>query len=243
MSNALQINGAQSEKQTKATPMYIGRNTTGIWTNRSPLRDANTGRTSEKWYGPAGDAMIAGSNVEVTNRLTLTRRPGNPQYDGANAYSNIIAFDEFRFSKALSDVWGTATEQIDTMVDTTTGLYANDDGASQLVWTKTTGAGQDFMQEVGSQLYFANGIDQKKWDQSLFVRDTANDSMVLNTNAYAIMNTFLIDPNGNIQQFIGVQIGTISAASLSDSVLTVTLTGSTYLGEDINGAAFYSSNP
>jgi hypothetical protein len=232
MANALQINGAQSEKPVKATPLYVGRQTTGLWTNRSPLRDANTGRISEKYYGPSGDALIAGSNVEVTNRLTLTRRPGNPQYDGTNTYSNIIAFDEFRYSKSLSDIWGTTIEQIDTMVDTSTALYANNNGSSQLVWTKTTGAGQDFMQEVGTQLYFGNGIDQKKWNQSLFVRQVSNNSSVINTDAYPFMSTFLIDSNGNIEQLIGVQIAQITAAAVSGDVLTLTLAAK--LGQGYN---------
>ena len=223
MSNSLQINGAQSEKRVKATPLYVGRNTTGLWTNRSPLRDANTSRISEKYYGPSGDAMIAGSNVEVTNRLTLTRRPGNPQYDGTNTYTDILAFDEFRYSKSLSDIWGTATEQIDTMVDTATALYANNNGTSTEVLAKSTGAGQSFMQEVGTQLYFGDGIDQKKWNQSLFVRNIANDSSGLNVDAYPFMNTDLIDPNGNIQQMIGCLIATISTVKIADNVLTVTL--------------------
>src|ERR1035438_3680545 len=226
MANALQINGAQSEKPVKATPLYVGRTSSGIWTNRSPLRDATTTRVTEKYYGPAGDAMIAGSNVEVTNRLTLSRRPGNPQYDGINPYSNIIAFDEFRYSKSLSDIWGTTIEQIDTMVDTASALYANNNGNSKLVWTKSTGAGQDFMQEVGSQLYFGNGIDQKKWNQSFFVRNTGNNSSVLNTNAYPFINTYLVDPNGNIQQLIGAQIAQITAAAVSGNIATLTLSAS-----------------
>lgn len=223
MANALQINGAQSEKPVKATPLYVGRNTTGLWTNRSPLRDAATGRISEKYYGPSGDAMIAGSNVEVTNRLTLSRRPGHPQYDGSNTYTDILSFDEFRYSKPLSDIWGTTIEQIDTMVDTKTALFANNNGTSTPVWTKSSGAGQDFMQEVGTELYFGNGIDQKKWLQSLFVRNTTNNSSVINTLAYPFINTYLIDPNQNIEQLIGVQIAQITGASCTANVLTITL--------------------
>ena len=223
MANALQINGAQSEKPVKATPLYVGRSTTGLWTNRSPLRDAATGRISEKYYGPSGDAMIAGSNVEVTNRLTLSRRPGYPQYDEVNTYTDILSFDEFRYSKSLSDIWGTAIEQIDVMVDTKTELYANNSGISTPVWAKSLGAGQDFMQEVGTELYFGNGIDQKKWLQSLFVRNTSNNSSVINTAAYPFIDTYLIDPNKNIQQLIGVQIAQITAASCAGDILTITL--------------------
>lgn len=221
--NALQINGAQSDKPVKFAPMYVGRIFSGIWTNRSPLRDAHTNRVEEKYYGPCGDAMIAGSNVEVTNRLTLARRPGNPQYDSINSYANILAFDEFRYSKALSDIWGTNTEQIDVMVDTAAALYANNNGNSTLVWTKVNGAGQSFMQEVGTQLYFGDGIDQKKWNQSLFVRNSGNNSTGLNVNAYPLMNTNLVDSNGNLQQLIGTVIATINNVAIASNVLTITL--------------------
>ena len=233
MPNALAINGAQSEKQVKFAPMYTGRFFSGIWTNRSPLRDAATNRVQEKYYGPAGDAMIAGSNVEVTNRLTLSRRPGTPQYDTVNTFSDIIAFDEFRYSKALSDIWGTVIEQIDVMVDTKFDLYAETNADAKLqVFDKQAvagQAGQTFMQSVGTQLYFGNGISQKKWNQSLFVRNAGNDSSVLSTDAYPFMNTFLIsNPTilPQIQQLIGVQLAEITAASVSGDILTLTLSAS-----------------
>ena len=223
MSNALQLNGATPDKPTKATPIYVGRIFSGIWTNRSPLRDATTDRITEKFYGPAGDAMIAGSNLEITNRLTLSRRPGNPLYDATNAYTNIIAFDEFRYSKALSDSWGASTEQIDTMVDTAAALYANNNGSSSLVYTKSAGAGQSLMQSVGSQLYLGNGIDRKKWNQSLFVRNSSNNSLGLNVEGYPFMTTSLVDSNGNLQQLIGCLIATISTVAIANNVLTITL--------------------
>lgn len=241
MPNLLALQGAQPEKPAHSAPLYVGRTSSGIWTNRSPLRDATTTRISEKYFGPAGDAMIAGSNVEVTNRLTLSRRPGNPQYDGVNSYNDILAFDEFRYSKSLSDIWGTTIEQIDTMVDTQTALYANNNGKSQSVWTKTSGAGQSLMQEVGSQLYFGNGIDQKKWNQSLFVRNAGNDSSVLNTDAYPFIDTFTIDSNNNIQQLLGVQIARITGASCTANALTITLSASLGMGYNATPTGGYQA--
>src|SRR5271165_37615 len=94
MPNNLQLNGAQSQKNTRFAPIFTGRWSSGIWTNRSPLRDANTTRLVEKFYGPAGDALIAGLNTEVTNRLTLARRPGNSIFDN-NEWPTILDFGEF----------------------------------------------------------------------------------------------------------------------------------------------------
>jgi hypothetical protein len=231
MAGALQVNGAPSEKQpVKFTPIYTGRIFTGIWTNRSPLRDAASTRTEEKYYGPRGDAMIAGANVEVSNRLTLIRRPGNPIYDTANTYADITSFDEFRISKGLSDAFGTTLEEIELMVDTSTALYAEDSSLSQeLVFTKTTGAGQSFMKQVGNQLYFGNGIDNKKWSQSLFMRTSLNNSTAINTDSYPFMDTFLIDNNDNVQQMIGTKISTVSNVVISGNILTLTVSN---LGAD-----------
>ena len=241
MPNLLAASGAQSDKPVKFAPLYVGRLFSGLWTNRSPLRDAASTRIEEKFYGARGDAMIAGSNVEVTNRLTLARRPGNPIYDAVNSYTDVLSFDEFRYSKPLSDIWGTTIEQIDVMVDTATALHANNASTDTTVWTKSSGAGQSYMQPVGSQLYFGNGIDAKKWNQSLFVRTAASNSQPLNTDAYGFMDTYLIDSNGNIQQLIGVQIASIAAIAISNNLLTVTLATSLGTGFHVDHAGGYQS--
>ena len=76
-------NGGQPQKPPKYAPIYQGRFYNGINTNRSPLRAASASHVAEKNYSDnSGDALIAGSNIEVSNRLTLVRRPGNPIYDG-----------------------------------------------------------------------------------------------------------------------------------------------------------------
>lgn len=223
MSNVLATSGAQPDKPTKFAPMYTGRFFTGIWTSRSPLRDAASSRNEEKYYGPRGDAMIAGANVEITNRLTMGRRAGNPIYDNVNTYSNVLAYDEFRINKGLSDVFGTTLEQIDVMTDQTDQLYASNGTARQSVFTKTSGAGQSHMKQVANQLYFGNGIDNKKWNQSLIVRNSGNNSTAINTDSYPFFDTFLIDNNNNIQQMIGVKISTISAAAITSNVLSLTV--------------------
>lgn len=249
MPAALQINGAQSAKPVKFGELYTGRFFTGLWTNRSPLRDAATPQIYEKFYGNRGDNMIAGSNVEVSNRLTVIRRPGNPIYDNVNVFSNIDSFDTFRVDKALVDVFGSPTESIFTMVDTTTpvtgggALYAeNSSNALQAgdtattVLTKGAGAGQAFMKQVGNQLYFGDGVDNKKWSQSLFVRHSGNNSTPVNINAYPFMTTFLNDPNHNMEQMIGVWVADITNVALVGEQLTLTVSS-------FGGAAPYNVQP
>lgn len=211
MPNLFGLAGGQPQKPTRFAPIYTPRWSSGIWTNRSPLRDAATTRISEKFYGAAGDALIAGSNVEITNRLTLARRPGNSVFDTTNTYTAVKRFYDFRLFSSTS-------EQIDVMVDQTNALYSLYNSVKSLVWTKSAGAGQSYMQSVGNSLYFANGVDNKKWLQSL-LQWTPNAQW--NTATTPFLTTFLIDSNGNIQQLTATDIP-VTYISVTDNVLTVT---------------------
>lgn len=216
MANLFGLAGAQPQKQTKYAPIYNPRWTSGIWTNRSPLRDATTTRIVEKFYGAAGDALIAGLNVEISNKLTLIRRPGNSQFD-TNTYNSVDRFYDFH-------LFGPTTEQIEVMIDEADGLYAlyaPQNPAKHLIWAKGAGTGQTYMQSVGNTLFFGDGVDNKKYLQTLF-KWTANT--VLNTATTPFLTTFLIDPNGNIQQLTGTAIGVASVDVNADQVEVFTTT-------------------
>lgn len=73
--NLLESAGARPQKDPKYVPLFIDRLFTGIWTQRSPLHDPSDVAMA-RFYGGRPDALWDGSNVELTNRLTLQRRPG-----------------------------------------------------------------------------------------------------------------------------------------------------------------------
>src|SRR6266566_8083259 len=159
-------------KQARFVPIYTGRFFTGLWTNRSPLRDAASTRYEEKVSGARGDAFISGTNLETSNRSTIIRRPGNPIYDNTNTYGSagtVLSFDEFRVNKAIADNFGLTLEQNYVMTDQTDQLFAANGLTRQSVFTKTATAGatpgQSHMKQVGNSLYFGNGLDNKKWLQ------------------------------------------------------------------------------
>jgi hypothetical protein len=210
MANQIGISGGQPQKPTRFAPIYVGRWSSGLWTNRSPLRDANTSRMQEKFYGPAGDALIDGSNVEITNRLTLARRPGNPIFD-SNSYNGVDSFYSFR-------MFAPNKERINVMIDEANTLSSLYSGTKTTVFTKSTGAGQAFMQGVGNSLYFGDGVDNKKWLQSL-VDWSANASW--NGPTTPFLTTYFIDPNGNIQQLTATAIPIDSTQFVTADVVTV----------------------
>jgi hypothetical protein len=223
MPNQLSLAGAQETKPVHFAPIFTNRFFQGLWTQRNPLRDAGSTRIEEKFYGTRGDAMIAGSNVEITTRLTAARRPGSSVYN-SNTFDDVDAFYEFR-------LFNTNTEEIKVMVDTATGgtndagvLYDGTGPSNQIaVWEKSAGAGQTYMQYVANILYFGNGVDQKKWVQTL-------DTWTASTS-YAIddLSTFIIDTNGNLQQLIATVQTTISHVAVSSDLLTLTVAASSGL--------------
>jgi hypothetical protein len=209
MSNSFGLSGAQPQKQTRFAPIYTGRWSSGLWTNRSPLRDAATSRISEKFYGQAGDALIAGLNTEITNKLTLSRRPGTSVYD-SNTWSNVDRFYEFRLFNA-------STEQIILMVDQQNALYSLTGGVKSLVFNKTVN-GQAYMQSVGNILFFGDGQDNKKWLQTLSVWASGAK---WGTGSSPMFTTYLIDTNGSLQQLTGT-VFPITHVNVTSNVLTIT---------------------
>lgn len=79
MAGQLQNAGAQPQKQPRYVPLFMDKAFTGLWTQRNVLHDPSDVVTS-KFYGGRPDALWQGSNVELTNRNTLQRRPGLIQF-------------------------------------------------------------------------------------------------------------------------------------------------------------------
>ena len=224
MPNQFGQSGGQPQKQTRSAPIYTGRWSSGLWTNRSPLRDGTTSRLQEKFYGSAGDALIDGLNIEITNRLTLARRPGNSVFD-ASGYANVDSFYSFR-------MFGPTSEQINVMVDEATQLSSLYNGAKSRVWVKSPLAGQTYMQSVGNSLYFGNGVDNKKWLQSLTVWSAGAQ---WNTPTTPFLSTFLIDSNGNIQQLTGTGVSIASTSvAITTHIITIVLNATAQPGTGLH---------
>src|SRR6266436_4321801 len=85
MTNLLQSHGAQPQKQPKFVPIFIDRAFTGLYTQRSVLHDPSDVYTA-RYYGGRPDALLGGRNIELTNRLTLQRRPGHVLFGGGAVY-------------------------------------------------------------------------------------------------------------------------------------------------------------
>lgn len=149
------MNGAQDVKQPRFAPIFTARFLTGLWLQRSPLRDPST-RAESIYYGGRPEALISGQNVELTNNLTLARRAGTSQFSLQTVSEAVNSFYSFKTFTAL-------TENIQVMMDGLTQIYTISPAAAMSIYTKSGGAGQASFLGVNNWLYIGDGIDQRAW--------------------------------------------------------------------------------
>jgi hypothetical protein len=144
---------------TKYGALSMGaRQMTGLWTQRSPYRDAAVPYLAAKFYsGSRFDSILDGVNREISVDLTDKRAPGS------------IVFNDLTFPPAESFYsWKTlrnSVEAIRLLEDGTDGtLYDATPGQKSSLFTKSAGAGVNRILGLpNAQLYIGNGVDQKKW--------------------------------------------------------------------------------
>jgi hypothetical protein len=142
------------QDQHSKLPVDIERFTAGLVTNRDPLQTPFSVQALS--VVPHLDALIDGLNMEITPRLTVARRPGFPVYCSAAASGTPLNLAGFRVPGGTHFA----------LLDTTTNVYDFTASAMTSRLVKGTTA-QGYFQQAGSQLFYANGTDAKKFDSSL----------------------------------------------------------------------------
>lgn len=209
MPNQLAMAGSPG-KPLKFVPIYTSRFFQGLWTQRNPLRSGALGWQTEKYYGANNDCLIDGLNTEVSNRLTLIRRPGTSVYNNQD-FPPVYSFYSFR-------LFSTTDESIKVITDTISIIYdGTGPNTKQIIYTKNFPVPARF-QSVGNVLYFGDGDVTKKWIQSL--------NEWTPSSSFSI-NDFFIDDNQNIQVFADLatfretSFFTVASTSATGSLLKV----------------------
>lgn len=185
MPGPLQAAGAVPD-QSEYAPLTMDRYITGLYTQRSPLRDAAVPYLYGKFYSASRfDSLIDGLNREVTAKLTLARRPGLSVWNAQN-FPAIRSYYSFKF---IQD----GVQQVHVMVDTATAVYDATPPNKTLIFTKSPGAGPTRFLGIGTELFMSNGVDMTKWVQS-------SKGWKANT-AYSV-GDFITDSNGNLQYIL-----------------------------------------
>lgn len=156
MANVFQQAGASLGEPTNFAPLLTNRIMSGLWTNRSFLRDAATTAAEELYGLTRQDSIWDGQNSEISPRLTLIRRPGASVYNSwpIGPVTRFYSFNTFNL----------AQENIRVLADTPTQVLDITGGQQPVgIWQKSTGAKQTFFLGVGNNLYFTNGVENKQW--------------------------------------------------------------------------------
>lgn len=213
MANLLQFFGASPTKATRYTPIHLARLESGLWTQRAALHDISQS-VAAKFYGGAPDALLAGANVEITNNLTLSRRPGCSAFSAVTYPTAPNRAFEFRLPDG----------SIQILIDTSTNVYLdNQNGTKTNILTKAAGAGQGYFVSVGNVCYIGDGVDLVKytpnnpngtlwqWQGSAPAASPAITIQASGANAASwqastVFSTMgmLVDANGNVEQLISV---------------------------------------
>ncbi len=154
MNNALlKMVGAQPTKPSKFKPIWTDRWFTGYFSNRNPLRSPLSAFYADGWGMGKTDTLEAGDNIEVSPRLTLIRRPGNPAWTSFSLASAPLGFYGYHVDdgtiQLISDLAGSVNL-----------LTA---GANTSIYTKPNAA-QNYFYGLGDRLLFCNGYgSMMKW--------------------------------------------------------------------------------
>jgi hypothetical protein len=124
---------------------------TGLFTNRSPLHDTASWLYSK--YGGYPDALFDGQNMEVSNQLTLIRRPGLIEWSAIPIPGSINWFYD----------WNTLDQGPLVVVDSTLASYLQTPNTQTQIFTKEGGATYGYYQGVGDTLYYGDGVQLLKY--------------------------------------------------------------------------------
>jgi hypothetical protein len=215
---------------------------TGLYTQRSPYRDAATPYLVKKFYqGSRFDSIWDGINREISSELTDQRRPGSVVYN-STSIDRILSFYSFKFIV-------NGAEQVHVIVDKAGDVEDATANGRFTIFLKSAGAGRTRFLGLGPTLYMGDGIDAQKWVRSstvwaastaiapgtLIVIDPIDYLMmalggitmnILGTSSDGSVTTIYFDPQTVTNQFANLQ-----GASIAFSGLTAAgayLNGNTY---------------
>lgn len=229
----LQVLGSRGTKQPQYAPIFTDRFFVGLWTNRNPLRSPLSTLYADGWHLGGTDALIGGTNIELSPRLTLCRRPGCTAYSSATIPTAPDTFYTFR-------QFGSTFQ---TIVDTATNIYTLTPTAATSIFTKGTGAGQTNFLGIGLTLYFGDGVEQQAWQNgatrnwgiSIGPFSNSVGPTLAGNGANGAGATTWTNPN-NVTS--AVSFATVVAGAGGSAVLNATQFGlSLSIGEVITGAA------
>lgn len=144
---------------TKYAALGMGaRQFTGMWTQRSPYRDAAVPFLYGKFYGATRfDSILDGINREISMLLTDDRRPGSTVYNSGD-FPPALSYYAFKCIQNAAEIVRVMYEGNDgSLYDATAGQK------STIFSDSAFGGGRKRMLGVGTTLFIGDNLNQKKW--------------------------------------------------------------------------------
>jgi hypothetical protein len=237
MAGLLEQNGAVREPSEYAA-LTMERAITGLDTNRSFLRDAAVPYLQMKFYAASRiDSLTDGVNREINAKLDYARSPGSSVYN-ANLFPACNSF--YSYKRIVNGV-----EQVRVLADGVDGvIYDATAGGKVAVFTKGSGAGKARFAGVNTALYFADGVENKKWLQPApWQANTALATTQYEVGSYVLDNE---TPTPRLQYLGAAQVGTVTNVTLTAKAVNLAfsatnfnvLPGMTFKVTGLTGAAF-----
>lgn len=213
MTSPLEQAGAVREPSQYAA-LSMDRGITGLWTQRSPLRDADVPYLYGKFYSASRfDSLIDGLNREITAKLTYARRAGCSVYNSNTFPAANSMYGWKRINQGV--------ENIRVLYDGVDGnIYDATAGGKTTIFTKGAGAGKARFAGVNTALYFADGVENKKFLQP----DPWSAQTSLTTSQFAV-GTIILDSNGNLQYLSSVNVGTVVNVTGASNAVIIRFSG------------------
>lgn len=158
----LKIEGAQEAAPDKYTSLAVVKWIGGLQTQRSPFASIDT-RYNSKFLGGKPDALIAGSNAEISNALTLQRRPGLLQYGISKIPAPVFFYDwQLATTNDIILIIDTETSGGDNAAGVNGAVFNYSPTNSGIYFNKAAGSTQTQFMDVVNTLYAGDGVDLYK---------------------------------------------------------------------------------
>lgn len=158
----LKIQGAQEPAPDKYVSLAMIKFIGGLQTQRSAFASIDT-RYNTKFLGGKPDALIAGTNVEISNDLVLQRRPGTIAYGTANIPAPTNFFDwELATTTDINLVIDTETSGGDNHAGANGAVFRYSPTASGIYFNKALESKQTNFLSVANTMYMGDGVDLLK---------------------------------------------------------------------------------